>query len=115
MKSRPGSGDRGNRIARDIAHMERALLEDRQLFGGITLRAMLCTTAGSLLAFWLLRMLFGGVVVATLPFEPIAWFRYMTHQSLEARGALSFVFNISIRASIPKCDRLWGGHYALTC
>jgi hypothetical protein len=59
-----------------------------------------------------MRILFSGVVVATLPFEPIAWFKAMAlaQPQLHPRGASWLFFfvlsNASLKPFISKMLRI---------
>lgn len=82
IRSRPGSREVLRRREREVAHQVQQLTADRQRFGGFSLRAMALTAGAQFAAFWVLRSLFSGVVIATLPFEPPGLFRGMTHMGL---------------------------------
>jgi hypothetical protein len=98
LKSRSQS----DKKARQVASLERAHEVDKQLLMGMTVRASLYPLGAMMLTYFLLGMLFPGVV-ARLPFEAVAPFKYMTHRGLEGddfRDASYMVFMVLANAAV---------------
>lgn len=113
IRSRPGSREVLRRREREVAHMDTQLKTDRQLLGGLSLRAMALSAGAQFGTFWLLRSLFSSVVIATLPFEPPGLFRGMTHMGLpgangrEASFLLFYMLgNMGIKPLLAKALRI---------
>jgi hypothetical protein len=63
--------------------------------------------------YWVLSTLFDGVVFVRLPFEPIAWFRAMTHRGLPGedyrQAGFLFFFALANLGLRPVLAKLLGG------
>jgi hypothetical protein len=80
---------------------------------GLQLRSSVLVGVLNIGLYWVLSTLFAGVVFVRLPFEPIAWFKAMTHRGLpgedfrEAGFLFFFVLcNMGLR---PVVSKLMGG------
>ena len=110
VRSRPGGKDKSSRV-RLIEDLEKALSGMTQELAAFSMRAMLLQAVSSMLLFLCLRTLLAGVIVATLPFEPIAIFRAMALADPKAdpRGASWLFFFVLSNSSIkPLVSKVCG-------
>jgi len=101
------------KLEREAAPKQQQLNADRQRFGALGLRAMALTAIAQFVTFLVLRSLFLGVVVATLPFEPPGLFKGVTQMGLKgAKGSdASFLLfyvlgNMGLKPLLAKALRL---------
>ncbi|ORZ34087.1 integral membrane protein DUF106-domain-containing protein [Catenaria anguillulae PL171] len=67
---------------RQIQLMDKQLTQMRASVSGLQLRGTIVTAVITLIAFSQLSTLFGGQVIARLPFEPISFLKPMAHRGL---------------------------------
>jgi hypothetical protein len=95
-----------------LADVEKELTERQQALMGFSTRAQLIIAAINIASLWIVGSLFDGVLVARLPFQPIAWFSGMTHRTLNGTdftdaGYLMF-FVLASMASRPFVTKIMG-------
>lgn len=81
-KRKAATPDRVRKRERELAALERGLTADRSVLMGMSFRVTALLGVANFALWWVLSSYFAGVVMARLPFAPVAFFSAMMHRGL---------------------------------
>ena len=81
-KRKASTPDRLRKRERELAALERSLANDRARLMGVSMRPSVLVGLTNMALWYLMSMLFAGVVMCRLPFTPFALLTGMTHRGL---------------------------------